>query len=65
MEGGANIGAGMGMGMGRRLRDCSDASHGKGLERDADRPIDCWLMHHPLPESRIWQLGVLQRSSSK
>lgn len=36
-----------------------------GLERDADRSINCWLMliHHPLPQSlRIWQLGVLQRS---
>lgn len=53
--------------MGKRLRDCNDAGHEKGLESDADRSIDCWLMliHHPLPQSlRIWQPGVLQRSPS-
>lgn len=59
------LGAGRRVAAGKKMRGCNDASHEKGLERDANRPINCWFMliHHPLPQSkRIWQLGVLQRS---
>lgn len=59
------LGAGRRVAVGKKMRGCNDASHEKGLERDPDRSINCWLMliHHPLPQSkRIWQLGVLQRS---
>lgn len=54
--------------MGKRLRDCSDASHEKGV-REGRGQIDRLLAHAhtsstSLPQSlRIWQLGVLQRSS--
>lgn len=43
-ESGANIGAGRGTGIGKRLRDCSDASHEKGV-REGRRQIDRLLAH--------------------
>lgn len=41
---GADIGAGRGTGMGKRLRDCSDAGHEKGV-REGRRQIDRSLAH--------------------
>lgn len=51
--------------VGKKMRGCKDASHGKGLERNANKLINCWLMliHHPVSQSiRVWQTAVLQGS---
>lgn len=47
----------------KKMRVCNDASHEKGLERDADKLMNCYLIliHHP--PSQSWQLELLQRGS--
>lgn len=43
----------------KKMRVCNDASHEKGLERDADKLMNCWLILIHYPPSQSLQLELL------